>query len=463
MLQRVGTSMRRVGTILAVQGKRWSTSQARTAGCLEELASISNIKSYQMCIDYSKSQGNYVTSGDKTYLDCVTNIASLPLGYNHKALKEAVLNPEWQLAQIHRPALGILPPTTWPDLIKRTLLSVNPKGLDRVQTMMCGSCANENAYKAACLWYMRNKRGGREYNDEEQVSSLINQEPGCPKLSIMSFEGAFHGRTFGCLATTHSKPIHKLDVPTFDWPMAPFPTTEEAVGPALDRVRQLIEEYESKAPVAAIVVEPIQGEGGDRHAPASFFRGLRAITKETGIAFIVDEVQSGVLASGTFWAHEQWGCDPPDIVTFAKKMQISGYYTTEEFAPTYGFQIFNTWVGDPSALYRFEVVLDVIKKENLQERVVSTGKVLLDGLNALSAKYPNTIQNVRGVGTLCAFDVPTQGNVSRDAFIGMLREEGLLISGCGKESIRFRPSLIFDADDANVALGCIDRCAAAVN
>lgn len=85
-------------------------------------------------------------------------------------------------------------------------------------------------------------------------------------------------------------------------------------------------------PIAAVIVEPIQAEGGDNHASPAFFNQIRNIAKEHGVAFIVDEVQTGVCATGTFWAHEQWNLDtPPDIVTFAKKMQACGFYHTEEY------------------------------------------------------------------------------------------------------------------------------------
>ncbi len=108
--------------------------------------------------------------------------------------------------------------------------------------MMCGSCSNENAFKAICIWYANKNRGGKPFSEEELQSSMYNKAPGCPTVSLMSFEGAFHGRTFGdirkkkkrkeigfsfillgALACTHSKPIHKLDIPSFDWPIAPFP------------------------------------------------------------------------------------------------------------------------------------------------------------------------------------------------------------------------------------------------
>ena len=90
--------------------------------------------------------------------------------------------------------------------------------------MMCGSCSNENAFKMMCFKYMDKERGGKPFTKEEEASCMINQVPGSPKLSILSFHGGFHGRTGMSLCTTHSKPIHKLDVPLHDyWPTCDFP------------------------------------------------------------------------------------------------------------------------------------------------------------------------------------------------------------------------------------------------
>ena len=118
----------------------------------------------------------------------------------------------------------------------------------------------------------------------------------------MSFRGGFHGRTFGALSCTHSKSIHKLDVPSFDWPIATYPLykyplnenliqNEEIDRKCLQEVQDLIDEYERKgAPVAGLIIEPIQGEGGDNHGSVQFFQRLRKLCSKNGVAFIVDEV-----------------------------------------------------------------------------------------------------------------------------------------------------------------------------
>lgn len=154
-------------------------------------------------------------------------------------------------------------------------MAVAPKGMTNVFTVMCGSCANENAFKTAFMYKASKRRGDRDFNMEELNSCMKNEAPGSPDdMSILSFKQAFHGRLFGSLAATASKAIHKVDIPAFDWPKAPFPQlkyplkdhveyNQKVEQLALDEVERLITEAEK--PVAGLIIEPIQSEGGDNH------------------------------------------------------------------------------------------------------------------------------------------------------------------------------------------------------
>nr|NVI72056.1 putative 4-aminobutyrate aminotransferase, mitochondrial-like protein [Cucujiformia] len=222
------------------------------------------------------------------------------------------------------------------------------------------ACSNENAMKAAFIVYMYKQRGGSKPTAKDLTSTMINQPPGSPNLSVLSFHGAFHGRTLGCLSTTHSKAIHKLDIPSFDWPIASFPNYKYPLDKhqsenkaeddkCLAEVEELIVKWNKKGcPVACVIVEPIQAEGGDHHASPDFFRRLQKITKKHGCAFMVDEVQTGCGSTGRMWAHEFWDLtEPPDIMTFSKKMLLGGYFYSDSFRVQEPFRIFNTWMGDP--------------------------------------------------------------------------------------------------------------------
>jgi 4-aminobutyrate aminotransferase / (S)-3-amino-2-methylpropionate transaminase len=253
-------------------------------------------------------------------------IASIPVGYNNPTLVKAASSPEMVSALVNRPALGQFPQHDWAEILESGILKVAPKGLNQVFTGTTGSDANELAYKAAFMWRRAQERGGYNaaFTAEEERTAMENQPPGSPPLSILSFSHAFHGRLFGSLSTTRSKPIHKLDVPAFDWPQAPFPACRYPLeahaaensaeeGRCLAEVDRLITGF--RHPPAAVVIEPIQSEGGDNHASPNFFRELRALTRKRGVLLIVDEVQTGMGATGRFWAHEHWGLDdPPDMV-----------------------------------------------------------------------------------------------------------------------------------------------------
>jgi len=279
---------------------------------------------------------------------------------------------------------------------------------------------------------------------------MCNQAPGSPQLSILSFQKAFHGRLFGSLSTTRSKPIHKLDVPAFDWPAAPFPALkyplEENVEHnrkeeerCLAEVERLIKTWH--IPVAGVIVEPVQAEGGDNHATPFFFQGLRDLTKRLNVALIIDEVQTGGGATGKFWAHEHWNLtSPPDIVTFSKKMQAAGFYHNLEFRPSEPYRNFNTWMGDPIRALELETIVSQIKKDKLLENVQITGKYLIDGLHALAAKHKGKIRDIRGLGTFAAFNCADAAK--RDKLVSELRLLGVESGGCGVDSLRMRPMLV---------------------
>lgn len=421
-----------------------------------------------MMANYKQSYGNYIADLDgNVLLDVYAQIASIPVGYSNSALLLAATSPDMASALINRPALGNFPQHDWASILETGVLRVAPKGLNQVFTAMAGSDANETAYKAAFMWRRQQERGGADvdFSAEDISSTMMNASPGSPQLSIMSFTHAFHGRLFGSLSTTRSKPIHKLDIPAFDWPQAPFPTLkyplEEHVQEnaaeetrCLEEAERIIAGYHN--PVAAVVIEPIQSEGGDNHASPEFFRGIREITKRHNVLFIVDEVQTGVGATGKFWAHEHWNlADPPDMVTFSKKAQTAGYYFgNSALRPNKPYRQFNTWMGDPARAILFRAIINEIERLNLVENTAMVGDYLYSGLAQLARQYPDQIQNLRGKGqgTFIAFDNP-----KRDEFLAKAKGLGINIGGSGASAVRLRPMLIFQKHHADILLEAVQK------
>ncbi|KAI4116107.1 MAG: hypothetical protein LQ345_003419 [Seirophora villosa] len=435
---------------------------------IAKLDRVFDIRSLNMMANYRNSFGNYIADPDgNVLLDVYAQIASIPVGYSNPALLAAATSPEMASAMINRPALGNFPQHDWASILETGILKVAPRGLGQVFTAMAGSDANETAYKAAFMWKRRQERGGpnADFTADEISSAMNNQKPGSPHLSILSFKSAFHGRLFGSLSTTRSKPIHKLDIPAFDWPQASFPhlkypleqhveenNAEEAR--CLSETEELIRSFHN--PVAAVVVEPVQSEGGDNHASGAFFRGLREITKRNNVLFIVDEVQTGVGATGKFWAHEHWNmAEPPDMVTFSKKAQTAGYYFgNPDLRPNKPYRQFNTWMGDPAKAILFRAIIEEIERKSLVSNTADVGQYLYAGLDTLARQYPHEIQNLRGKGqgTFLAWDSPR-----RDDFLRRAKTLGINIGGSGERAVRLRPMLIFQRHHADILLEATEK------
>ncbi|KAH7461030.1 4-aminobutyrate aminotransferase [Fusarium oxysporum f. sp. matthiolae] len=433
----------------------------------KRLDAIFDARAVHFVVDYDKSEGNYIVDVDgNRYLDVFAQVASIPVGYNNQTLIEAAKSPDIISALVNRPAIGNFPSDQWVDILRNGLMKVAPKGLSYIFTAQSGSEANELAYKAAFMLYRRRQRGeGVDWTEEEITSCLDNAKPGSPELAFLSFKNSFHGRGFGSLSTTHSKAVHKLDIPSFNWPQARFPVLkyplEEHVEENAAEEKRCLEEVNRifaswHCPVAGLIVEPIQSEGGDNHASPAFFQGLRDITKKHGAVLIADEVQTGFGATGSFWAHDHWNLtSPPDLVTFSKKAQTAGYFFgNEQLIPDKALRQFNTWIGDPARVIMSKAVIKEILDKKLVENTARVGNLLYAELARLATKYPEYIQNLRGKnqGTFIAFDTKDSAAVARS-----MRQIGINIGICGNNTVRLRPMLVFEEHHIPILINAFDK------
>jgi len=224
----------------------------------------------------------------------------------------------------------------------------------------------------------------------------------------------------------------------------------------LARVEEVIEESHARGwPVTGVIVEPIQAEGGDHHGSNAWFQGLQQICARRDIVYLIDEVQTGCGPTGKMWCHEWFNLtQPPDIVTFSKKMLTGGLYHKADLRPKHPWRIFNTWCGDPSKVVLLDAVLKTISKDSLLSSTQAAGDTLLTGLRTLEARYPQHLANSRGRGTFCAVDCTTSS--LRDTILAKLRSLGVHAGGCGEAAIRLRPALVFQVGHANIFLNKLE-------
>ncbi|XP_061928806.1 4-aminobutyrate aminotransferase, mitochondrial-like isoform X2 [Apis cerana] len=398
----------------------------RSDALLNEFSKIQQIGSIQYFADYQRSVGNYLADIDgNVFLDMFMQLSTLPLGYNHRSILGALSCAGNQRIMANRPALGLFPGLEWPCKLQDTLLQpcVAPKGLQCVFTTNCGDCSTEYAMQMAFIKYAERRRQGNKFTKKEKENAPFNKPPGCPELSILSFEGGYHGRTFGALALTHFKYIMKVDIPSLPWPIAPFP-----------QYLYPLDQYEK--------------ENKEEDA--------RCIEQKS-IPLILDEIQTGGGATGRIWAHEYFELNiPPDMVTFSNKMQASGFYHSYEYMPRLPYRIFNSWMGDPSKILILEAVLQSIETDDLLSHVCHVGNYLLCELNTLQHEFPHLMNSVRGRGFIIAFDMPC--NDTKNKFLHLIRSKGIQVGECGIKSIRLRPCLIFGEYHADIFLEILRNC-----
>lgn len=408
-------------------------------------------------IDLEKSHGSWLVdkrNGDR-YLDCFSMFASMAVGFNHPKL--VAKQDYFGAIAIQKPANSDTYSGPMAEFLDTFSKIAIPPYLPHAFFIEGGALAVENSLKAAIDWKVKkNFLRGEKY---EQGHKIIH------------FQQAFHGRSGYTLSLTNTADPRKTGLfPKFDWPRVTnpklsFPTDDEILQLVKNSEKKAVEQikrhlHREKENIAAIIIEPIQGEGGDNHFRNEFFIKLRQLADENELLLIFDEVQTGLGLTGKFWAHEHFSINP-DLICFGKKTQVCGVLggpkldEIEDNVFAESSRINSTFGGNLIDMVRCSEILKVIDQEKLIENASERGKELLKGLQRLSENFPKTIFNPRGRGLMCAFDLAS-GQI-RDELLSRLLEEKLLLVGCGESSVRFRPHLVINKQEIQLVLDILNK------
>ena len=405
--------------------------------------------------DAERSLGTTLVDVDGNgFLDLFSSFALGALGYNHPALLQVARSDAFVRAAVNPTSTPFLTSPEWLDFADEVERDWAPAGMSRIFCVDSGGEGVDSAIKAAFIKHGEARRVAEglpadplQLPPSQADAWMANQGT---DAVVISFDGAFHGRGLGPLSATHSKLIHKADLPAFPWPVAPFPAqrwpleqhqeeNERAEQQAITTLIELLEQHAGR--VAAVLVEPVQSEGGDRHAAASFFRKVRALTAEAGAALILDEVQTGTGISGSLWCHSQFDLPaPPDLVTFGKKMQLGGFFAAPSHDIRQFGRMYQTRNGDRARAMLALATLRALRDLDLLRNVRETGALFLQELQALERAHPRLISQARGRGFLLAFDLPTPA--ARDELLQRCLQRGVFASYTGSRSVRLRPHLV---------------------
>ena len=379
-----------------------------------------------------RGQGSQVwdTNG-KEYLDFVAGIATCTLGHAHPVMIETATQ---QMQKLHHVSnLYYIPEQG--ELAKWL---VEHSCADRVFFCNSGAEANEGAIKLA-----------RKY-----AHTVL----GIKQPVILTAHASFHGRTLATITAT-GQPKYQQN---FDPLMPGFQYVPYNDIAAIEAAIAQLDADERK--VAAILLEPLQGEGGVRPGDVAYFQQIRKICDEKGILLILDEVQVGMGRTGKFWGYENLGIEP-DIFTSAKGLgggipigatlckQFCNVFQPGDHASTFG--------GNPFACAVALSVCQTLEKEHLLQNVEQRGEQLRQGLKAIAANYPDHITEVRGWGLINGMELNADTKLTAADIVKACMAEGLLLVPAGAKVIRFVPPLIVTAQEVDQALQAIHRGIAA--
>ena len=396
---------------------------------------------FKIVIDLEKSRGSYLFDAATGHrlIDLYGFFGSMPIGFNHPHFDQPSVKADLLRAAKLKIANSDIYSEAYAEFVETFARIAGFPPLDRYLFIEGGALAIENTLKAAMDWKVRkNMAGGRGERGTE----------------ILHFRHAFHGRSGYTMSLTNTDP-RKTDLfAKFNWPRVSNPAIDfsllenEREADVIEReknseaeIRKFIDDRGTD--IAAIIIEPIQGEGGDNHFRGEWLRKLREICDENEMLLIFDEVQCGLGTTGRAWCCNHFDVQP-DLLAFGKKVQVCGVMAgprldeVKDNAFRLPSRLNSTWGGNFTDMVRSTHYLQVIERENLIENAGEVGAYFLEQLLEWQ-KVCEIVSAVRGRGLFIAFDLPD--GKTRDDVWRKLFGSGVLVLKSGDRSIRFRPAL----------------------
>lgn len=416
------------------------------------------LSDFGIVVDLARSEGRRILDAEtgKSYLDFFSFYASAPLGMNHPKLMTPAFTEKLLRAARCKPSNPDVYTVEIAEFVETLYRVAVPEGFPHLFLVEGGALAVENAMKAAFDWKVRRN---------------LAKGKGEKGSRILHFREAFHGRSGYTLSTTNTAdPRKTLYYPKFDWPRVEnpklrFPAEGKSLEETLAAERRaeagILEAFRRHPDdIAAILIEPIQSEGGDNHFRPEFLQRLREIADEQEALLLFDEIQTGLGLTGRMWACQHAGV-MPDVLIFGKKMQVCGLFASARVdqAERNVFielsRIGSTWGGNLTDMVRATRYLEIIAEEKLVENAAAVGAHLQGRLQGLAQAFPDRVSNVRGLGLMGALDLPSPE--AREAARKACYAEGLLILQCGPKGLRFRPPLDVTAAEIDEGIAIIGK------
>jgi L-lysine 6-transaminase len=433
------------------------TSGIAASVVIDDLQKHVLLDGFRIVIDLEKSRGArlFDAAGQRELLDLYGFYGALPVGFNHPWFDQPEVQRDLLIAAKAKVANADVYSPQYATFVNTFSRIAGLPPLERYFFIDGGALAVENALKAAMDWKVRkNLDAGR----------------GERGTGIIHFRHAFHGRSGYTLSLTNTDPRKTDYFAKFPWPRIQTPCIDFSLPESQRKENVILREQQAEAEIlrtlgergvdlAAIIIEPIQGEGGDNHFRPDWFRTLRRICDANELLLIFDEVQCGMGITGRTWCCEHFDV-LPDLLAFGKKSQVCGVMAGPRLDEVRDnvfrlpSRISSTWGGNLTDMVRSTHYLRIIEQEKLVQNAAEMGRVFLDELRHLAARY-QMISGVRGRGLMIAFDLPDRE--ARDRFYRGLFEIGLLTIRCGECSIRFRPVLDITTDAVGQAIDLLRR------